>query len=114
MLSPAHPLQLVLGLGCWMVWFAGIYSGLSLACAAAPPPPEQGQWTYINLALWLSTLVLVVLLCYWAWRCWRWPGMARASAAQKMVARVGGALHSVAAFSTLVVGATVLTLPPCL
>lgn len=115
MLSPAHPVQLFLGLGCWIIWFAGIYGGLSLACAAAAPHPAYGPWTAINLALWISSLLLAALLCFWAWRCWRWlRHNANASAAQRMVARVGGGLHAVAAFSTLAVGATVLALPPCL
>lgn len=115
MLSPSHPLQLVLGPGCWLAWFAAIYAGLSLACAAAPPAPELGPATLINLMLWLSTLALMLLLSYWARRCWQWarqnPG---ASSAEKMVARVGSGLHAVATFSTLAVGVMVLLLPPCL
>lgn len=115
MLSPAHPLQLVLGLGSWLVWFGAIYGGLSLACAATPPASERGPMTLINVVLWLSALALMLLLCYWARRCWLWARRHDgASPAERMVARVGSGLHLVAAFSTLAVGATVLLLPPCL
>lgn len=115
MLSPAHPFQLAFGLTLWIGWFGAIYAGLSLACVASAPAPERGPLTLINLTLWISALVLIALLCYLARRCWRWLQQhPEASSAEKMVARVSGALHLVAAFSTLAVGAMVLLLPPCL
>uniref|UniRef100_UPI0017EDA1FE hypothetical protein n=1 Tax=Methylibium sp. TaxID=2067992 RepID=UPI0017EDA1FE len=73
--AASHPLQLVLGLTLWAVWFCVAYGGLSVACAVAPPPPERGAWTWVNGSLLLLTLATVLLLAWAAWRCTRAAGL---------------------------------------
>ena len=116
MLSPYHPLQLVLGLIVWIAWFAMIYGALAIACEVAPPPYEQGPFTWINAALLFNTLFITGLMLYWANVCWR---AARASdkqnnASDRFIARLGAGINPVAAIATLSLGLMSMPLPPCL
>lgn len=116
MLSPYHPLQLVLGLIVWITWFALIYGALAIACEIAPPPFEHGPFTWINAALLFNTLIITGLLLYWAQVCWR---AARNSnkqdnASGQFIARLGAGINVVAAIATMSLGLITLPLPPCL
>jgi hypothetical protein len=116
MLSPYHPLQLILGLAVWIVWFASMYGALSFACEMAPPPTEHGPYTWINVALLSSTLAITGLLLYWANASWR---AARAdigpvSASHLFIARLGAGINLMGAIATFSLGLMALLLPPCL
>jgi hypothetical protein len=113
MLAPTHPMQLALGLIIWSVYFVAIYAGLSLGCAVAPPDEVRGPWTWINGVLLLLTLFTVVLLLFWSRACWRAPARAEVDQHGGFVARMGAAVHLVAAGAVVAVGAPLLVLPPC-
>ncbi len=115
MVSPYHPLQLVLGLIVWSLWFVLLYGGLSVACQLAAPDPARGATTWINvLGLGLALLITAALLVA-AWRCRR---ASRARGADpvpgRFVATVAAAVYALAAFATLGIALPALVLPPCL
>lgn len=114
--APRHPIHLALGLAIWIIWFGAIYGGLSLACVTAPPSPSLGPYTWVNGVLLLSTVAVVLLLAYLAWRCWYAPGIGdeRERHARRLVARVSAGLYIAAAIATLGVGLPMIVLPPCL
>ncbi|QIB65797.1 hypothetical protein [Kineobactrum salinum] len=115
MMSPYHPLQLVLGLMVWSVWFVFLYGGLSVACQFAAPDPVRGAFTWINvLGLGLALLVAAVLLVA-AWRCGRASRAPEAGpAAGRFIASVAAAVYALAALATLGIALPALMLPPCL
>lgn len=113
LISPYHGVQLVLGLSIWIIWFAFLYSALSLGCVFAAPAPEAGAVNWLNLSLFIVTGTTVALLILFAVKCWRAANGATQSASRLMIARLGAAVHGVAAVATLSVGATTLVLPPC-
>lgn len=115
-LAADHPMQLVLGLSAWAVWFVVVYGGLSVACAVAPPAARLGAFNAVNGVLGLITLATTALLGYAAWRCGRaarhLPG-GEDSPRRRFIAAAGAALHVIAAVSTAFVGLPLLVLPPC-
>jgi hypothetical protein len=115
MLSPYHPMQLALGLAVWIVWFGLAYGALGFACESAPPPAEHGPFTWINLALLLSSLLVAGLLFYWALSCWRAvrSGAGRASPSHLFIARLGAGINLMGALATLSLGLMMLLFPPC-
>jgi hypothetical protein len=116
MLSPYHPLQLALGLTIWITWFALMYGALGIACEVAPPPIEQGSFTWINVALLLTTLAITGLLFYWAHQCWRAAHAVNQpkDPSRTFIANLGASINLVGAIATLSLGLMVLLLPPCL
>jgi hypothetical protein len=113
MLAPTHPLQLGLGLVIWSAYFVAIYAGMSVGCAVAPPDEVHGPWTWINGVLLLLTLVTTAVLLYWSRACWRAPARAGVDQHRHFVARMGAAVHLIAAGAVVAVGAPLLVLPPC-
>jgi hypothetical protein len=116
MLSPYHPLQLVLGLIIWITWFALIYGALAIACEIAPPPLEHGPFTWINAALLINSLIITALLLYWALVCW-WAARdnnRQVNASGLFIAKLGAGINGVAAIATLSLGLMTMPLPPCL
>lgn len=111
MLSPVHPLQLVLGLTVWAVWFVIWYTVLSLACEFASAGGTLVSW--INGLLVVISLPFIVLLWYWARRCWRAAGAPEVSSPHRFVAQVSAGAHSVAGFSVVFMVIPGLVLPPC-
>ena len=111
MAEPGHPLQLVLGPLTWAAWFVVMYAGLSLGCTLAPPA-GQGAVTWLNGLLLAATLVVTLLLLACALRCWR--ASSTAEAQRWFVSRVAAGIYLYSAVSTLLVGAPVVVLPPCL
>ena len=114
--SPYHPIQLVLGLSIWAIWFVIIYAGLSVACERQPVGLEQGSLTSLNLVLMAFTMLTCGLLLFMAHRNWRrarrvWTEL---SHAQRFIVRLSVALDMVAALVTLAVGLPAVVLPPCL
>ncbi|MDI5934125.1 hypothetical protein [Halomonas kalidii] len=111
-LTAGHPLQLILGLTIWSLWFVALYGGLSVACAVAPPAPTQGAMTGLNLWLGLLTLATLGLLGWLARVCltaaWRGQGGAR------FMAALGAGLHLFSAAGVAFVGLPLVVLPPCL
>ncbi len=114
MLSPSHPVHLVLGLVVWSIWFVVLYGGLSVACAVAPPPVAMGPLTWVNAVLGAITLGVTVLLLYLARSCWRTvPVVEEEGNPSRFVTQVAAGVHLVAAAATLAVGLPLLVLPPC-
>lgn len=111
MFAPTHPLQLVLGLIIWSVWFVLIYAVLSVACSVAPPINTTSPVNWINALLLALTLFTALLLILLAMRCWRARTVERNSA---FIARVAPCVYVAAATSTLAIGIPALALPPCL
>ncbi len=111
-LAPSHPIQLLLGLTLWSLWFVALYGGLSVACALAPPPPAQGALTALNAGLAGLTLTTLALL---GWLAWRGLCAARQVAGRvRFIALVGAGLHLFSAAGVAFVGLPIMTLPPCL
>jgi hypothetical protein len=112
----AHPLQLVLGLTVWSLWFVVLYGGLSVACALAMPPISSGSVNWLNGLLVLLTLATIALLLYLAANCWQASlqieGQKRRTA--RFITQVSAGLHAMAAGATLAVGLPALVLPPCI
>ncbi|MFY0990384.1 hypothetical protein [Halomonas sp. C05BenzN] len=111
-LAAGHPLQLVLGLTIWSLWFVTVYGGLSVACAVAPPAPAQGAMTGLNGGLGLLTLATLGLLLWLAGWC---LGAARRSSGRgRFMAALAAGLHLFSAAGVAFVGLPLVTLPPCL
>jgi hypothetical protein len=111
-LAPSHPLQLLLGLTLWSLWFVAIYAGLSVACELAPPAPGQGALTAINAGLGLLALATLALL---GWLAWRGLAAGRESVGRaRFIALVGAGLHLFSAVGVAFVGLPLVALPPCL
>ncbi|GHE19854.1 hypothetical protein [Halomonas urumqiensis] len=110
--APSHPLQLILGLSLWSLWFVVLYGGLSVACEMAPPEPSRGVFTAHNATLGLLSLATLGLLLWLAWSC------LSASRRQEGVAcylsMVSAGLHLFSGGGVVVVGLPLLMLPPCL
>lgn len=107
--------HLILGPTLWGIWFVAVYGGLSVLCAATPAITDQSPWTWINLTLWVFTLMMVGLLLRWGWRCWR---VARAadpepSTRQGFISSLSAGLYLMSALATLFIGLPILVLPPC-
>ncbi len=111
-----HPLQLVLGLSVWALWFVVAYGALSVACAFMPPAVERGAVNWLNGALLLLTLLTTAGLLWAGWWCWRAAQAAALAghARSRFVAAVSAGLHAGAAASTVFVGLPLFVLPPCL
>lgn len=106
----AHPLQLVLGLTAWALWFCVVYGGVSLACS-----PQLLAWMPVPAVplavLGGLSLLTAAALAWAAFACWR--AAPPAPDAGHFVARVAAALHGIAAGSTLFVALPLLWVPPC-
>lgn len=111
MRAPFHPLELVLGLIVWSVWFVALYGGLSLACAYVPPDPQAGALTWLNALLAVFTAVTTAWLALRAHACWR--RLPTPASRQRFVAAVAAGVYASAAVATLFIGVPVLVLPPC-
>jgi hypothetical protein len=111
-----HPLQLVIGLSVWAVWFVVVYGGVSVVCAFTPVLPGRGAWNAVNGSLLLFTLATLALLLWLAWRCRRALRDASMSreGTQRFIAALGAALYATAAIATAFVALPLLVLPPCL
>lgn len=114
--SPFHPLNLVLGLIIWSLWFVLLYGGLSVGCAFAPPEAEAGAWTWINAAVLVLALMVCGYLLTRAYRCWKArsrKGSGEVSPLQVFVSTTSAAVYLVSAFASLMLGLPGVLLPPC-
>lgn len=114
MLNPQHPMQLALGLTVWSIWFVVLYGGLSVVCAFAPPAPELGPWTLLNGSLLALTAATTALLGWWAWRCWQASVHTEPGSNARLITRVAGGCHLLAAVATLMIGLPAAVLPACI
>jgi hypothetical protein len=112
-LSPTHPLQLVLGLIVWSVYFVTLYGGLSVSCAVAPPDPALGSLTWINGWLLLLVVSITAFLCHSSYSCWRARAGLTKDPQRRFIASVSAGVHLLAAVSVLAIGLPTLGLPPC-
>lgn len=112
MLSVTHPLQLVLGLIIWALWFVVIYGGLSVACAVAPPDVASGAYTWINGLILLLTLLTTGFLLILANVCRR-VALRKGPGVIRFITGVAAGIYLASALATLVVGLPVVALPPC-
>lgn len=111
-LAPGHPLQLILGLSLWSLWFVMLYGGLSVACELAPPDPARGVLTAHNILLGLVSLATLGLLLWLAWSCL--AAFRRLVGVARYLSAVSAGLHLFSAVGVAVVGLPLLLLPPCL
>lgn len=111
-LRTEHPMQLVLGLMIWSLWFVAVYGGLSVVCAVAPPRAEQGALTGVNLGLGVLTLVTLGLLFWMMQRCM--AAARRETGRACFMSMLAGGLYLFASVSVAFVGLPLLMLPPCL
>jgi len=73
-----------------------------------------GALTWINAAIVLMTVAMVLLLGTLALRCWRGaPQAEEGPRPSRFLARVSAAAYLVAAIAALVVGLPTMALPPC-
>lgn len=105
-----HPLNCILGLLIWSVWFAALYAAQGAGCALAPPPPLQGPFTWLNAALGVFTGLTVLVLLGLALFSWR---SVASGSPQRFVLRLSAGVYLVGALSTGFIGLTLLALPPC-
>lgn len=113
--SRLHPIQIVLGLIIWSVWFAGIYGAHGVACAVSPPDPAQGIVNWLNLSFAIGTLVVIALLLWLAHRAWQLSRPPHElDERQLFVTRLAAGIHLIAALSTLFIGLQLAFLPPCI
>jgi hypothetical protein len=113
MLSVTHPLQLVLGLIIWALWFVVIYGGLSVACEVAPPDVSSGAYTWINGSVLLLTLLTTGFLLVLATLCRR-VALRKGPGTIRFITGVAAGIYLASAVATLVIGLPVVALPPCL
>lgn len=116
MLSPFHPLQLTLGLIIWSLYFVAVYAGMSIVCSDFAPPQSNGPVTWLNAALLALTIIVVLGLLFQAWRGWRVLSREGSSATDnnRFIVYVGVAVYLVAALATVLTGAPLLVLTPCI
>ncbi len=113
MLSVTHPIQLVLGLIIWALWFVVIYGGLSVACVIAPPDISSGSYTWINGSVLVLTLLTTGFLLILANVCRR-AALRKGSGIIRFITGVAAGIYLASAVATLMVGLPVLALPPCM
>lgn len=111
MLSPFHPIQLILGFIVWACYFVGVYALLSIACVNFAPSPGDSPVNWLNLTLLAITFTVAATLLYQAWRGWK---IKTPPAAPRFVNRIGVAVYLVAALATLGTGIPALVLIPCI
>lgn len=111
MLAPVHPMQLVLGLTVWAVWFVIWYTVLSLACEFVLEDGTSVNW--LNGVLIVISLPFVALLWCWARRCWRAASAPGVSGPSRFIAQVSAGVHGVAGFAVAFMMIPGLVLPPC-
>lgn len=112
--SPLHPMQIVLGLIIWSIWFAGIYAAHGVACAVSPPDPAQGIVNWLNLSFAGGTLLVVALLLWLAHRAWKLARpLHELNERLLFVTRVAAGIHLIAAVATLFIGLQLAFYPPC-
>jgi len=112
--SALHPMQIVLGLIIWSIWFAGIYGAHGVACAVSPPDPAQGIVNWLNVSFGIGTLAVVALLLWLGYRSWQLSRPPQQlDERQLFVTRVAAGIHLIAALSTLFIGLQLAFLPPC-
>jgi hypothetical protein len=128
MLSPFHPLQIVLGLIVWALYFIVVYALTSIACEHFAPPPAAGAVNWLNGGLLALTVVVVIGLLSQAWRGWQAHSGTRkksttqppdnhqvhAASTSHFINYIGIAVHIIAAVATLYTGAPALVLTPCI
>ena len=112
----SHPMQLVMGLVIWGVWFVVLYGLQGVGCSVAPPAVEQGALTWINaVLLGLGTCVTLLLLVI-AYRCWK-AGSDDGSGEDghgDFVRRISAGVYLLSAISAAAVTLPVVIYPPCL
>ncbi len=114
--SPFHPVNLVLGLIIWALWFVLLYGGLSVACAFAPPNAEAGAWTWVNAASLVLACIVSGYLLACAYGCWKAsspPHTAEAEALKTFISKTSAAVYLVSAFASLMLTMPGVFLPPC-
>lgn len=115
--SPFHPVNLVLGLIIWALWFVLLYGGLSVGCAFVPPDTEAGAWTWINAASLIAALIVSSYLLVCAYGCWKAPSLAQATDAEPLkafISKTSAAVYLVSAFASMMLALPGAILPPCI
>lgn len=114
---PFHPVNLVLGLIIWALWFVVLYGGLSVACAFAPPQTEAGAWTWINAVSLVLALIVSGYLLVCAYRCWKASSpshVVEVEPLQTFTSKTSAAVYLVSAFASLMLALPGVLLPPCI
>ncbi|MDX1536176.1 hypothetical protein [Arsukibacterium sp.] len=115
--DPCHPAQLVIGLTIWSIWFVAMYAGLSVVCQLAPPASEPGALNWLNVSLFLLTLLVLAVLLALAWRtgraCLQQHKANNAGGVKHFTGYVSTVLYLASAIATLAGGLPVLVFAPC-
>ncbi len=134
MLPAFHPMQKILGLIIWSLYFVFMYGGLSVACNHFSPGADKGALTWINALVLVTTLLVTLGLLHQAWRGWKVLQHHKHQRAQRnkqqqpkkhdppsetlppheFILYVSVAVYCVAAVATLGTGLPALVLAPCL
>ncbi len=112
--APEHPVQLVLGLVVWSVWFVAIYAAVSLACAGEPV--KTSALRFVGIALPVSSALVVGVLLRCAWTCRRAAIPYRRDPlrrVQHFIALGAAAIYLIAAAATAFVALPLAMLAPC-
>lgn len=115
MLSILHPIQIVMGLIIWSVWFVVLYGLQGIGCNVAPPAAELGPWTWINALLLGLGACVTLLLLFAAYRCWK-AGQDQSVAADShrtFIARISGGIYLFSAIAAAAITLPVVIYPPC-
>ncbi|WP_150302773.1 hypothetical protein [Pseudomonas saliphila] len=115
MLSISHPIQIVMGLIIWSVWFVVLYGLQGIGCNVAPPAAELGPWTWINALLLGLGVCVTLLLLFAAYRCWKAGQDQRVEedSHRRFIARISGGIYLFSAIAAAAVTVPVVIYPPC-
>ncbi|WP_133130716.1 hypothetical protein [Legionella yabuuchiae] len=109
-----HPIQLVLGLVIWAIWFVILYAALSISCEASVD--LTGSFNWINLLLFgitLATLAALIGLAYLIWTRNR-QDLKKKTTSSRFIFWLSLGVYLVAIGATSSIGLMTLFFPPCL
>lgn len=113
-LSLFHPMQIVLGLIIWAVWFVVIYGGIGVVCGVAPPPVEQGALTWINGLMLVLGIAFAAYLGHRSWLCYKAaPEFGAGDPHGRFISRIASFVYGFAAVASLGIALPVVLFPPC-
>ncbi|KTD13241.1 hypothetical protein [Legionella jamestowniensis] len=113
MMKFSHPIQMILGLVIWSIWFILMYSFLSIGCSVVFSGITRSG---INIILFCCTWVTLIILVYLTYHCWKThKSLAdKCSTVTAFVLWISFGGYVTAVIATFSIGVMVLFFPPCL